>query len=157
MSVQYLWIRTAPSVFISVANTLEESMSIASIAKKTGVGYGRSMILACVENLDSDLVCARGFHLDIFELEWLACTPAYGSLALDHFSFSFRRHDSIDNWHQLGLALSPLDRAPITPISLGNPGRLRTLHQYLSFFDVLPKHLLQACMCYLTYTQGFVY
>ena len=50
--------------------------------------------LACVKNLDSDLVCARGFHFDIFELKWLTCTPAYGSLALDDFPFSFR-HDSI--------------------------------------------------------------
>ena len=49
--------------------------------------------LACVENFDSDLVCARGFHLDIFEFERLACTPAYGSLALDDLPFSFR-HDS---------------------------------------------------------------
>jgi hypothetical protein len=51
--------------------------------------------LACVENFDSDLVCARGFHLNIFDLESLACSPAYGSLALDNLPFSFR-HDSSD-------------------------------------------------------------
>jgi hypothetical protein len=49
--------------------------------------------LACVENLDSDLVCARGLHLDILEFEWLARTPAYGGLAFDDLSYSFR-HDS---------------------------------------------------------------
>lgn len=50
--------------------------------------------LACVENLDSDLVCARGLHLDILEFEWLACTPAYGGLAFNDISFSC--HDSSD-------------------------------------------------------------
>jgi|HubBroStandDraft_3_1064219.scaffolds.fasta_scaffold1523684_1 hypothetical protein len=45
--------------------------------------------LACVENLDSDFVCTRGFDLDVLDLEWLACTPAYGGLALDDLSGSF--------------------------------------------------------------------
>lgn len=49
--------------------------------------------LACVENFDSDLVCARGFHLDLLDLEGLAWTPAHGGLALDHLSRSFG-HDS---------------------------------------------------------------
>lgn len=44
--------------------------------------------LACVENLDSDLVCARGLHLDILEFEWLACTPAHGGLAFNDLSCS---------------------------------------------------------------------
>ena len=53
--------------------------------KRFGVGSG----LACVENFDSDFVCTRGFDLDIIDLEWLACTPAYGGLALDDLSGSF--------------------------------------------------------------------
>lgn len=85
-------------------------------------------LLACVENLDSDLVCARGFHLDIFELEWLACTPAYGSLALDDFSFSFRHESSGGGaTRPLALRFSPITR-PIIQISKSRkPGRLRTL------------------------------
>jgi len=92
-AILYLWISTTASVLISVANALQEQdRDRASIADRSR--YGRASLLACVENLDSDLVCARGFHLDIFELERLACTPAYGSLALDNFPFSFFRHDS---------------------------------------------------------------
>jgi hypothetical protein len=34
-------------------------------------------------------VRARGFNLDVLDLEWLACTPAYGGLALDDLSGSF--------------------------------------------------------------------
>lgn len=49
---------------------------------------GKKSWLACVENLDSDLVCAGGLHFDIFDLEWLACTPAYGGLAFDDLSCS---------------------------------------------------------------------
>jgi len=45
--------------------------------------------LACVENSDSDFMCTRGFDLDVLDLEWLACTPAYGGLALDDLSGSF--------------------------------------------------------------------
>jgi hypothetical protein len=32
---------------------------------------------------------ARGFDLDFLDLEWLACAPAYGGLALDDLSRSF--------------------------------------------------------------------
>jgi hypothetical protein len=100
--------------------------------------------LACVENLDSDLVCARGFHLDIFELEWLACTPAYGSLALDDLPFS-SRHDSIQVTEQY--------HEPLAPVAL----RRRRSTDYCksrgtgpspdvtSHLHVLPKRLLQAC------------
>jgi hypothetical protein len=34
-------------------------------------------------------VCARRFHLDILDLEWLACAPAHCGLALDDLSGSF--------------------------------------------------------------------
>ena len=92
--------------------------------------------LACVENLDSDLVCARGLHLDIFELEWLACTPAYGSLALDDLSFSFR-HDSASGRHStrrhLRLQGSKFRETGPSPDV---------------YLNVLPKHLLQACKCF---------
>ena len=89
--------------------------------------------LACVENLDSDLVCARGFHLDILELEWLACTPAYGSLALDDLSFSFR-HDSASGSHST------------TSRVLGIPDCFREAGPFpVVYLNVLPKHLLQAC------------
>jgi len=54
--------------------------------KKSMWGNG----LACVEDFDSDLMCARGFHLDLLDLEGLAWTPAHGGLALDHLSRSFR-------------------------------------------------------------------
>ena len=54
--------------------------------REVGV-YGKQ--LACVENLDPDFVCTRGFDLDFLDLEWLACTPAYGGLALDDLSGSF--------------------------------------------------------------------
>ena len=50
--------------------------------------------LACVEDFDSDLVCARGFHLDLLDLEGLAWAPAHGGLALDHLSRSFG-HDPV--------------------------------------------------------------
>src|SRR6266404_5584271 len=62
---------------------------------RSKIGVDVEKQLACVENLDSDLVCARRFHLDILKFEWLACTPAHGSLALDDLSCSFR-HDSSD-------------------------------------------------------------
>ena len=53
--------------------------------EKVDVGSG----LACVEYFDPDLVCARGFHLDLLDLEGLALTPAHGGLALDHLSRRF--------------------------------------------------------------------
>jgi hypothetical protein len=104
-------------------------------------------------------VCARGFHLDIFELEWLACTPANGSLALDDFSFSFG-HDSSNR-----AAVEPLERHG------GHTGASTALRNRVSrsqirsdqdeyrepgpslyvishsLINVLPKHLLQACKC----------
>lgn len=78
----YLGIRTTASVFISVADALQDrgrQMSVYVCGKQ----------LACVENLDSDFMCTRGFDLDVLDLEWLACTPAYGGLALDDLSGSF--------------------------------------------------------------------
>ena len=57
--------------------------------RKDGKKKGRRRKqLACVEDMDPDLVCTRGLHLDILDLEWLACTPAYGCLALDDLSRS---------------------------------------------------------------------
>jgi hypothetical protein len=46
-------------------------------------------LFACVEDLDSDFMCTRRFDLNIFDLERLARTPAYGGLALDDLSGSF--------------------------------------------------------------------
>lgn len=98
--------------------------------------------LTCVENLDSDLVCARVFHLDIFELEWLACTPAYGSLALDDFPFSFRHNSIRVTEPEQCMHSSGVRRRSQITVSPGKPGRLRTL-----YLNVLPKRLLQACKC----------
>ncbi len=70
--------------------------------------YGEQ--LARVEDLDSDLVCARGFHLDILEFEWLACTPAYGRFALDDLSCSFRHYSSdLDKGVKVSRAVAPSD------------------------------------------------
>ncbi len=72
--------------------------------------YGEQ--LARVEDLDSDLVCARGFHLDILEFEWLACTPAYGRFALDDLSCSFRHYSSdLDKGVKVSRAVAPSDRS----------------------------------------------
>ena len=90
--VAHLGVRAASSVLIGVANTLQgrEPSNIdgkrQKIMKKSMWGNG----LACVEDFDSDLMCARGFHLDLLDLEGLAWTPAHGGLALDHLSRSFR-------------------------------------------------------------------
>jgi len=69
---------------------------------------------ACVENLDSDFVCARGLHLDILDLERLACTPAHGSLAFDDLSRSFRHDDDLISLATDGVRGFPL-RWPISP------------------------------------------
>lgn len=103
--------------------------------------------LACVENLDSDLVCARGFHLDIFELEWLSCTPAYGSLALDDFPFSFR-HDLSDRGAIENRATGRQNHFFAFSHTDSSRGPGPSLVNIISFpLNVLPKHLLQACKC----------
>lgn len=53
----------------------------------------RPRSLTGVEDLDAHLVCLGWCDLDVLELEWLACIPADGSLALDNFSSSVG-HDS---------------------------------------------------------------
>jgi hypothetical protein len=114
-------------------------------------------LLACVENLDSDLVCARGFHLDIFELEWLACTPAYGSLALDDFSFSFRHGSSAGGaTRPLALRFSPITR-PITQISPGSRAVPDVLcqSQYMSFQNIYYKRVSVSRSYVLLQYHGF--
>jgi hypothetical protein len=66
------------------------SLQVAKIKTSKGnVGglYGTQP--ACIENLNSDFMRARGLDLDVLELERLACTPAYGGLALDDLSGGF--------------------------------------------------------------------
>jgi hypothetical protein len=96
--------------------------------------------LACVENLDSDLVCARGFHLNVFDLELLACTPAYGSLALDNLPFSFR-HDSSDR------ADGATHTGTSGTQSTTDKSREAGPSPNVISLNVLPKRLLQACKC----------
>ena len=115
-------------------------------------------LLACVENLDSDLVCARGFHLDIFELEWLACTPAYGSLALDDFSFSFR-HESSGGGATRPLALSLLtdhtpDHTDKVPEAGPSPDVI-SQSQYMSFQNIYYKRVSVSHSYVLLQYHGF--
>ena len=80
-------------------------------------------------------MCARGSHFDIFKLEWLACTPAYGSLALDDFPFSFR-HGSIrvtEQWSHTGATAAPVfrGRSDYSKSREAGPYRL-SRHYYIS-------------------------
>jgi hypothetical protein len=112
-------------------------------------------------------MCTRGFDLNIFDLEWLACTPAYGGLALDDLSGSFG-HGNPDTtrttlsmaWQLpvkvLGAGLHPsssfsLPFRPDVPLvrmcrvnrSVSSQDGLRGSR--VVRYDVLPEHLLQAC------------
>jgi hypothetical protein len=104
---------------------------------KTTSRYGER--LACVENLDSDLVSARGLYLDIFDFEWLAGTPAHCSLAFYDLSCSLR-HDSSDVVDRVRLKHFGFQPQWL-PLGIwefhGKAGP--------SPSNVLPKRLLQAC------------
>jgi hypothetical protein len=84
--------------------------------------------LACVEDFDSDLMRARGFHLDLLDLEGFAWTPAHGGLALDHLSRSFG--------HDLGITRATLfDSRRVWDLAVQQHLRKAVAPLHTSFFS----------------------
>ena len=100
------------------------------------VARSRGKELACVKNLDSDLVCARGLHLDILNLERFACTPAYSSLAFDDLACSLGHGSDVHGGVGILDAVISTARAAIV-VGLS-----------ASTLDVISEHLLQARKCH---------